>query len=805
MAALAAGLGVALSRARASLAAARATQNEVGASYADVLRGSNEGVWRVDEHGVTTYVNERMAEMLGYRPEELVGRPGASLLDPVDAAKHRSVMVERAAGRSGAYERRVRHKDGTSVWTAVSSHPVHDADGRFRGAIAFVTDVTPQKTAEARLHGVLDAGRETMLVLRVDGTILAASAAAAERFSLTVSDLVGRNMWDLVPPEIAAHRRDVLADVARTGRPRSWFDRRAEFWFHNHAVPIDDAGGDSVAIFATDVSEAMADREQLRVERDRLRSVLETVETTILTVDREGRVVQLNRKGEEMLGWKEHELVGKNWFETCVPRNAEGDGLRAEFAALVASDAPTTDYYEHDVVTRDEQIRRVAWHVRFRHDDEGRIVSLLAAGIDVTDRRRTERDLAALNRTLEARVAERTRELELARDAAEAASRAKTAFLANASHELRTPLNVVLGFSSLLRDDPTLSPTQREHATMIARSGDHLLTLINDVLEMSRIEAGAVVAVARPTDLRRVVDDVVDMVRPAAAARSIALSVEVDALPAAVSIDGSKLRQILLNLLANAIKYTERGSVVLRGGARTLEGERLELAFEVEDTGVGIDASKLDAIFEPFVQAAPTPTFVGAGLGLAITRRHARMLGGDVTVTSELGRGSTFRVVVVGDPSEAPVPSTRRASAVVGTVALPESDAPPRLLVVDDVPSFRYVLRRIFEPLGFAVDEAGTGNEAIERFREHRPALVFMDRRLPDIDGLEATRAIRALPGGDVTKIVMLTASAFEDHRQEVLDAGCDDFVRKPCDVEDLFAAVEKHLGVRVREPSSPS
>ena len=414
--------------------------------------------------------------------------------------------------------------------------------------------------------------------------------------------------------------------------------------------------------------------------------------------------------------------------------------------------------------------------------------------------RRRQQQLVRLVDDRTAALSAKAAELAQAKEAAEAANQAKSLFLANMSHELRSPLNTVLGFARLATREPRLPGTVQEDLAIVLRSGEHLHTLINQVLDLSKIEAGRATLNEADLDLHHLLDEMEDMFGFSAEDKGLRLSFErAPELPRYVRSDPVKLRQVLINLLSNALKFTSEGTVTLRVAVvGPPDGAGRRLGFEVSDTGPGIAPDELAELFGPFVQArAGRQAQQGTGLGLAISRSFVELMGGRLRLESGVGRGTTAAFEIPATVVDSVAVAASRAWGGRTVVGVAPGQPTFRVLVVDDRSAARQLLVRLLAPLGFEVREAANGQEAVEVWERWRPDLIWMDLRMPVMDGREATRRIRLAQDGHRPRVIALTASSFEEERAELLAAGCDDFLRKPFDEADLFALMQKHLGVR--------
>lgn len=535
--------------------------------------------------------------------------------------------------------------------------------------------------------------------------------------------------------------------------------------------------------------ESKRSEKALRESEEKYRRIVDMASEGIWAMDVDGACTFLNARLSEILGYEREQIVGKPLSDFMFAEDLPDHRVR-----LKQRSAGISERYERRLRHRSGEEVWTIFSATPITDEQGRFSGSFAMVTDITDRKRSEEQLLALKNHLEEQVMQRTADLVAARNAAEAANRAKSVFLASMSHELRTPLNAILGFSRLMQSDRILPDHMRKNVEIINRSGTHLLRLINDVLDMAKIESGSMQLQKAPFDLGELLCDVTDLMRQRAEEKGLQLIIDQDShFPRYIVADEARIRQILINLIGNAVKFTELGGVTLRLGTR--ENALSHLQVEVEDSGKGIAPEECKRIFEPFVQLGDQGGSHGTGLGLAITKQYVELMGGSISVTSEIGKGSLFRVELpLEEAKEADIQRANEAEQreILGIAG--RSDY--RILIVEDQRDNQLLLQTLMENIGLAAHIASNGEEAVRIFEEWKPHFIWMDRRMPVMDGIEATKKIRSLPGGADVRIVAVTASAFAEQRDEMLAMGLDDFVRKPYRPIEIYDCLATHLGI---------
>jgi two-component system, sensor histidine kinase and response regulator len=734
------------------------------------------GAMITDRNGSIEWVSSGFTRITGYAAEEAVGRNPRILKSSAHTPSFYSQLWQTIlAGRPWRGTIINRNKSGKSYSSLQSIAPVTDDGGEITHFIAMMQEAGAGKVlqeSEDRYYTLVESLGDGVLSTTADGRIRMANPAAARVLGMPRDMLLGRDLRDMT------HADDLPLIDGEMERRRQ--GERSVYEFR--VIRPEDGGVRAIQVTATpqfdgqkqfqgslgiyrDVTQEREMQQRLRL----LAHTLESVDESVVICGPDDRIVFVNRAFERTYGYEERELLGKNISAVRSPLTPAEVG--SEILPATLAGGWRGELWNRRKDGTDFLVMLTTAAVT---DDTGKLEATVGVVRDITEARRFEA------------------ELKRAKEEAERANLAKSEFLATISHEIRTPMNGVIGMTSLLLDT-NLDETQRDYAETVRKSAESLLTIINDILDFSRIEAGKMAIDATPFDLETVIGDVTGILAPRAGAAGLTLSVEYpEALPRRFVGDSGRVRQVLMNLVSNALKFTQRGEVKVLVECAGLDAQLAEMRLSVRDTGVGIPDDKLDLIFEKFsqVDSSNTRRYGGTGLGLAIAKELVDLMHGRIGVRSRVGQGSTFwcslplRLDLAGElPRTLPAPTGARRI----------NTKPIRVLLAEDNVVNQKVAAGMLQRLGFGADVAANGREALEKLSHREYDLVFMDCHMPEMDGYDAAGELRRREGGTRrTTIIALTADAREGTRERCMKAGMDDYIVKPVRLEDLRQALEK-------------
>lgn len=758
------------------------------------MENTGLGLWDWQVQTGEMSMNERWASMLGYCSAELSPRIDTwrMLCHPEDLGKAEMAIQQQLSGATPIYqaEVRMRHKEGRWILVLTCGKVIEwDSQDRPLRMIGTHLDMTEHKLREEALRQAKEA-----LALTIESAQLGTwdwhseteeiivNARWAEMLGYTIEELAPNTALfrpSLTHPDDLAHVgaivQDLMSGHTDTFECETRMRHKAGHWVHvltRGRVTEYNANG-----HASRMTGINLDVSSLKEAEEKLRTFSQVVEQSpviVVITTPQHEIEYVNNAFTEITGFTLAEAVGR------VPHFMVSDFQSPDFDRERWETLQRGDTWRGELSSRAKDGSRF-WQFTFIspiRNERGETIHFAQISQDITQQKQA------------------SEELRRAKEAAEAASRSKSTFLANMSHEIRTPLNAILGYAQLLRRDPSLSPQTVDQLAIINKSGEHLMSLISDILEMSKIEVGRAPVANSTFDLQSVIGDVAEMFRARAAERSLEFSVSHNReLPRTVYADEGKIRQVLVNLLSNAVKFTDRGRVEMRCDVREAARGSHLLTVEVEDTGPGISQEEMGRLFRHFEQTKSGQKLqMGTGLGLAISREFARLMGGDISVASEEGRGSIFRFQV--PITEVAEPATVRPRESRRVRGMKPGQPPLRVLIADDYDANREWVKALLLLVGAEVRDAASGEEAIAVWKEWKPQLVLMDLRMPVLDGLEAMRRIKAQPDGNKTVILALTAAVFYEDRTAALLAGAADLIGKPMKEEVLFEKIREHLGV---------
>ncbi|HEV7816565.1 MAG TPA: PAS domain S-box protein [Janthinobacterium sp.] len=786
--------------------------------YRLIVQTAAEGIWTTDADGRTTFVNPKMAQMLGYTVGEMLDRALPEFMDQEGHARLELHLRRRHPGQPEQSDFRFFRKDRSSLWGLLSTTPIQTENGEHAGTLAMITDITDRRLAAVALHNsnlrmasVFNAVTNGLVVQDSTGRILESNAAAARMLAACGP---GASLWPAVredgsvfepgshPVQLALNSgqpvRDVMMGVLQPDSSLAWLSVNTE--------PIRDEHGSVYLVVSslTDITHHKRSETAVRQGERRLQEIINMMPIGLFIKDSASRFLLMNRECEHQFGYT-FEQLNEGSDEALFPAEAAAEFRardRAAFAGRVLVD------YEETIWNRTmNEARHLRTFKKPVFDEHGQPDYLICMTLDITDSKRAEQALRELNEHLEERVVQRTEQLDQAKKVAEEASQAKGQFLANMSHEIRTPMNGVIGMAYLaLKTD--LDPRQRDYLEKIRFAGEHLLGIIDDILDISKIEAGKLAIERLDFSLDHVMQTLTTVVAPKAASKNLSLVFELAPnLPPVLVGDPLRLGQVLINYTNNAIKFSERGDITVKVMNVVSDAASCLVRFEVRDHGIGLSEDEMGKLFQSFQQADTSTTreYGGTGLGLAICKQLAQLMGGDVGVDSVAGAGSNFWFTARLGISSATVPAivdqvsdaaaAMLASARSAAVLAALKDA--RILLVEDNTFNQQIALEMLEEVGSSVCLANNGIEALDLLRQTQFDCVLMDVQMPLMDGLEATRRIRADPKLAGMRVLAMTATATSEDRIRCIAAGMDDFISKPIQPTLMYQTIANWLPER--------
>jgi PAS domain S-box-containing protein len=767
------------------------TTKEAEEKYRNIFDNSIAGIFQTTPDGHYLGANPMLASIYGYESIETLVRNLTDIEHQLYVSPERRrefINLMQKKGTVVDFESQIYRKDGSLVWISENARSVCDRNGNLLYYEGSVTDITARKLAEealqaseAELRLLFAAMTDIVIIFDAEGRYLKSIGTQLDDYRPGINP-IGHTVREILPSDLAEQFTNAIQQALmlrlETDNPvenstKSNSERHSvsvEYSLPIHgkktcfSASVSPLSENTVLWVARNISDRKQLEEELQQNEKQMRALLDAIPDRMFRHRLDGAYLDYKAKSEDLV-FPIEVSRGTKLSDLPLPETVVQNLLERFQLAVDSGELQT---YEHELVRPNGTYYYEARIVKSGADEVVCIVR------DISARKQAE---AALQEAMKT---------------AEVANLAKSRFLSNMSHELRTPLNVILGFTQLMTRNSSLTDQQQEYMDTINRSGEHLLRLINDVLEISKIEAGKITLHGNSFDLYALMSWLQQMLRLKAESKGLQLIFDLATdLPRHVCADESKLGQILVNLLNNAIKFTQMGSVTLRGSSP----HSSILHFEIEDTGPGIDAAEIDTMFEPFVQTETgRNSHEGSGLGLSISREFICLMGGEITVVSKLGQGTTFKFDIQIDPVDMDVIASHQPICQV--IGLESGQTPYRILIAEDKPENRYLLVEMLRPVGFEVREATNGQEAVSLCQTWVPHLIWMDMQMPVMDGYEATRQIKA-SGSQAPIIIAITGSAFEKDRTAVQSAGCDDFVRKPVKAETIFDKMSEYLGVR--------
>jgi PAS domain S-box-containing protein len=744
---------------------------------AEELEGISSVILRWDTEGRILFMNDYGLELFGFTAGELIGEPIVGSIVPASDVVEQNIrrMIDDIAANAAKYEddeTENQRKNGDRIWMAWRNTPILNDDGSLREILTIGIDITERKRAEdelRKLSQAVEQSSSSVVITDLAGDIEYANPKFTEITGYTLEEVLGQNPRVL---KSGSQPKEFYADLwATIASGREWhgeFCNRKKsgelYWESASISPVRDGSGEITHYVAIkdDITERRRIEQEVAEQKQLLENTLESLTHPFYVIDADDYSIQVANSAARNLGASGASTCHALSHDRDTP--CDGEEHQCPLAEVKKTKKPFTVEHIHSDADGNPRYMEVNGYPIF--DDDGKVVQMIEYSIDITDRKLMEL------------------EVEEAKDAAEAANRAKSTFLANMSHELRTPMNAIIGYSEMLAEDAEDEGHDEiiPDLEKINAAGKHLLALINDILDLSKIEAGRMDLFLETFDLHQMLDEAAATVKPLITKNDNRLATDFADNLGNVRVDLTKLRQALFNLLSNAAKFTKEGIITLSAAKELRDGAEW-ITLSVSDTGIGIREDNLEAVFEEFSQADDSTTrdYGGTGLGLPISRRFCQMMGGDITVTSKIGKGTTFTIEL---PTQVDAPESATAAT---RPEKPEPEGVPPgmrpVLVVDDDPDSRELLQRTLESDGFSVVTASTGEEGLELARELNPSLITLDVLMPSMDGWSVLQEVKADPELEHIPVMMISIAGDKDLGYTL---GAVECLTKPVDRDKL-------------------